>query len=136
MLTISRKFDFAAAHYLPDYDGPCSRVHGHNYELEVIVAGTPVQTGPKAGMILDFSILKKVVEEKILSRLDHENLNKFFSNPTTEIICQWMFFDLKPEIEALGKSERHPRQANGDIKLVSVKLSESPDKTNAEFSEG
>ena len=41
-------FDFSAAHRLPLYEGPCLRMHGHNYKLRVSVRGSP---DPKTGML-------------------------------------------------------------------------------------
>ena len=59
-------------------------MHGHSYRLEVAVRG-PVQTdGPARGMIVDFDDIERVVNERIVDRLDHQTLNDFIENPTAE----------------------------------------------------
>lgn len=68
-LTVQR--GFSAAHHLRDYEGPCSRMHGHNYRVEITVAGPqPLQNG----MLLDFGELKALCDE-VLDALDHRCLN-------------------------------------------------------------
>ena len=78
---------FDAAHYLPNYEGKCSRMHGHTYRLIVEVEGKP---NPKTGMVIDFSILKDIINEHILIYLDHQILNAVIKNPTAENIATWI----------------------------------------------
>jgi len=61
------------AHALHGYDGPCKNVHGHSYRLLVTVSGVPVSDGasPKNGMLIDFNILREIVQKKIIDRFDH-----------------------------------------------------------------
>ena len=59
------EFSFAAAHRLPRYEGPCFRLHGHNYKFLVGVEG---EVDPATGMIADFGKIKEVVSEEVLSR--------------------------------------------------------------------
>jgi len=61
------------SHALLNYDGLCRNIHGHSYKLQVTIAGEPVQVAgsPKDGMVIDFSILKKLIQEQIISKLDH-----------------------------------------------------------------
>jgi len=70
---ISKRFHFEMAHALYGYDGRCRNIHGHSYNLDVTVSGTPLdQPGhPKDGMILDFSQLKEIVKSNITQRFDH-----------------------------------------------------------------
>src|SRR5262249_39824775 len=60
--------EFAAAHRLPFYDGPCKRLHGHNYRLRVTLAGRP---SPQDGMVRDFDEVKRKVWDTCLVALDH-----------------------------------------------------------------
>ena len=102
---ITRRETFAAAHRLfkPELGdeenfklfGKCSNPnwHGHNYTLEVVVSG---EVDKSTGFVLDISILKKVIKEKIISKVDHKNLNTetdFMQglNPTSEniVIAIW-----------------------------------------------
>lgn len=61
------------SHALLNYDGLCRNIHGHSYKLQITVAGEPMQEAgnPKDGMVIDFTILKKIIQEQIISRLDH-----------------------------------------------------------------
>ena len=72
-IRLTRSFTFDMAHALPGYDGPCRNIHGHTYRLSVSLLGTPLlEPGhPKDGMVFDFAVLKKTVEQSILSSFDH-----------------------------------------------------------------
>lgn len=107
-LFVTRQFTFSAAHHLTDYYGECERPHGHTYRLAVTVKG-PVQ---KNGLVIDFVVLKKHVEQKILSKLDHTDLNDFFKNPSAELIAVWIWKQLKN----IGK------ETGTKVKLVEIKL--------------
>lgn len=81
---VTRKVHFNAAHRLHnpaksdawnrETFGKCNHPnwHGHNYTLEVTVAGTP---NPDTGYVVDLSLLKRILYEKIISKVDHKNLN-------------------------------------------------------------
>jgi 6-pyruvoyltetrahydropterin/6-carboxytetrahydropterin synthase len=92
------EFYFAAAHRLPRYEGPCFRLHGHNYQMFVAVEG---EVDPKTGMIFDFGVLKQVVQEHVMSRVDHRNLNDVLDNPTAENIARWVWETLAPHLPGL-----------------------------------
>ena len=66
-MIVLKEFEFDAAHYLPSYNGKCEHLHGHTYKLVVKVDGRP----DMEGMVLDFSLLKKIVQTKVLRKLDH-----------------------------------------------------------------
>lgn len=91
-------FHFCAAHSLPYYDGPCRRMHGHNYKVTVTLGGTP---NPKDGMIRDFDEIKKTVWDLVLSKCDHQTLNDFMDNPTAENVVTWMWESLAPQLPGL-----------------------------------
>lgn len=61
------------SHALLNYDGLCRNIHGHSYKLQITIAGEPLNDAgsPKDGMVIDFSILKKIVQQHIVSNLDH-----------------------------------------------------------------
>jgi 6-pyruvoyltetrahydropterin/6-carboxytetrahydropterin synthase len=79
---LTRRITFAAAHVLrrSDWDdernqavfGACAGDHGHNYVLEVSVAGEP---DPETGMILNLKDLDRVVREAVVAHVDHRHLN-------------------------------------------------------------
>ncbi len=93
-MRICREFYFDAAHHLKDYKGKCEKVHGHTYKLEVTVSGEVGENG----MVVDFNDLKKIVDESIIDKLDHCNLNDLFDNPTTENIVLWIYNRLRERI--------------------------------------
>ncbi len=70
---VTKEFRFEMAHLLTDYDGLCRNIHGHSYVLQVTVKGKMERNpdSPKNGMVLDFGLLKKIVNEQIVDRLDH-----------------------------------------------------------------
>lgn len=84
MYEILIKTHFDAAHFLPDYDGKCSHLHGHRWTVEVAYVFDDVG---KDGFCIDFSILKK---ELGLILPDHALLNDYLFNPTAENISKWL----------------------------------------------
>lgn len=89
-ITITKIFEFTAEHYLPYHKGACKNLHGHNYKLEITITGPIQKEGSARGMIMDFGMLKTIVEHQILAEFDHSNLNKLFDNPTAEIMVKNM----------------------------------------------
>lgn len=83
-LYLTRIYRFSASHHLSSPHlskeenrslyGKCGQEagHGHNYILKVTLKGSP---GPETGMIVDCEKMDSLIKEKVLSRLDHENLN-------------------------------------------------------------
>ncbi|OGJ52217.1 6-carboxytetrahydropterin synthase QueD [Candidatus Peregrinibacteria bacterium RIFOXYB2_FULL_32_7] len=92
---ITKIFHFSSAHFLTDYHGKCENLHGHNYKLEITVKGDM----QKNGMVIDFAILKKIVKENIIEKLDHKNLNDLFKNPSAENICIWIWEELENKFD-------------------------------------
>ncbi|MCQ2320454.1 MAG: 6-carboxytetrahydropterin synthase [Bacteroidales bacterium] len=73
MIRLTKIFHFDMAHVLKDYDGPCRNIHGHSYELRVTVKGEPIcdPLSPKNGMVMDLHDLKCLVNDNVVSKLDH-----------------------------------------------------------------
>jgi len=73
ILRVTKRFTFEMAHALYNYDGNCQYIHGHSYKLYATVLGLVNNTpgSPKDGMVCDFSVLKKIVNEKIVEPYDH-----------------------------------------------------------------
>ncbi len=89
-MLVSKEFTFDAAHFLTKYHGKCENLHGHTYRLRVTVDG-PVG---EDDMVMDFCVLKELVGERVLGKLDHADLNKLFENPTTEVIVKWIWDEI------------------------------------------
>lgn len=83
--------DFAAAHTLRDYPGACSRMHGHNWKVEVEVIASALD---KVGMAIDFKTIKRVTRQ-VTDELDHRYLNEILPfdeiNPTAENIAAYIY---------------------------------------------
>jgi 6-pyruvoyltetrahydropterin/6-carboxytetrahydropterin synthase len=68
MLSITKIFNFEAAHRISNYNGACKNIHGHTYKLLVTLSG---EEPGEDDMLIDFKVLKKIVQEHIISPLDH-----------------------------------------------------------------
>ena len=120
MFTISKAFSFSASHTLDELpEGhPCLRLHGHNYVVELVLAGEELDA---SGFVVDYLDLK-CVGEAIDDRLDHRHLNDVLPGPTSaEAIARYVY-DLAREVLPGPAASR----------LVAVRVSETP-KTCAEF---
>ena len=112
-VTVCRKEHFNAAHRLhnpewtdaqnQEFFGKCNNphYHGHNYELIVKVTGYP---DPQSGYVYDMKKLKDIVQDRVISKFDHRNLNldteEFRSvNPTAENIALVVWNLIRPELE-------------------------------------
>ena len=111
-MTLTRVYEFAASHRLdspflsPEENlrlfGKCNNPagHGHNYVLEVSVAGEPDE---RTGMMVDLGALDQTVHQEVVDRYDHKNLNvdipEFQGRPTTsEIVAIEIFERLKDQV--------------------------------------
>lgn len=83
--------DFASAHTLRDYPGACSRMHGHNWKVELEVVAAQLDN---IGMGIDFKKIKQATL-KVTDELDHRYLNELTAfeniNPTAENIAVHIF---------------------------------------------
>lgn len=71
MYYITAKADFDSAHFLAGYQGKCRHIHGHRWSIVGKFAGETLQSqGEQAGMLLDFSDVKKALRD-LADSLDH-----------------------------------------------------------------
>jgi 6-pyruvoyltetrahydropterin/6-carboxytetrahydropterin synthase len=107
---VGRRESFNAAHRLwnpdlPDDEnqrlfGKCANLHGHNYVLEVLVAG---EIDPDTGYVLDLKVLSEVIARQVIRDVDHRNLNTdvpWLSGriPTAENLALAFWERLRPEL--------------------------------------
>jgi 6-pyruvoyltetrahydropterin/6-carboxytetrahydropterin synthase len=131
MVYLTRRYRFSAGHRLhtealsPEENlrvyGKCNNPngHGHNYLLEVRVAGA---INAATGMVFDLVKLDGIVAERVLDKLDHKNLNLDMENfrakvPTTENLCLEIYNLLRHPLEEAG--------AEGGLQLNRIRLEET-----------
>ncbi len=95
-LLLSQEFKFDAAHNLINYHGKCEKLHGHTYKLRVTLEGKP---DPLTGMLMDFSIFKNLVNDKIIEKLDHSYINDNIKLSTAENIAEWIWNRLEKPLK-------------------------------------
>ncbi len=130
MVFLTRRATFSASHYYwnetwsaarnEQVFGKCANRngHGHNYTLEVTVAGEP---DPVTGFVVDLKWLKDVIEREVLAVYDHRHLNLEVPEfaraiPTTENIAIAVWRRLQPAVSAAGGA-----------KLSRVRVYETPE---------
>lgn len=108
MVYVTRREVFSSSHRLynpalsdeenENLFGKCSNPngHGHNYTLEVVVAG---EIDPMTGYVIDLSVLKKIIKQNVIAKIDHKNLNldvEFLKNkiPSSENIAMGIWGQL------------------------------------------
>lgn len=131
LLTVTRTYDFSASHRLhsealsdsenAEIFGKCNweNGHGHNYEIEVTLAGSP---DPRIGQLWDGGCLDKIVSEEVLLPYDHKHLNydtaDFRSlNPTSENLTKVIWDNLLRRLSA---------EDLGEVRLYRVAVRETP----------
>jgi 6-pyruvoyltetrahydropterin/6-carboxytetrahydropterin synthase len=119
MIYVTRRAEFSASHYFHNPGlsaeenrrlfGKCNNPngHGHNYTLEVTVAG---EVDATTGMVMDLKDLKKLLESEVIELMDHKFLNKevpvFAAKiPTTENVAVEIWKLLAPKLRS-GKLHR------------------------------
>ena len=128
MVYLTRKLEFSASHlyHNPAFSaeenrrvfGKCNNPHGHghNYTLEVTIAGEP---DPRTGMVLDLKELKEILQREVVERMDHRHLNIEVPElkgliPTCENVALVIWKLLEPRITT-GKLDRVRLYESSDI---------------------
>lgn len=105
---LTKEFTFEAAHRLPQVpaDHKCYRMHGHGFRVEIAVAG---EIDVSMGWLVDYADLQAAVEPIIKGELDHRSLNDVpgLENPTSEMLCVWLWRRLVPALPGLVRVTVH-----------------------------
>ncbi len=117
MFELKVKSRFAAAHQLTMVGEKCENLHGHNWNVEVYVAG---ETLNEAGVLVDFGDIKKAVRS-IMKSLDHKFLNDHEA-----------FKEIQPSSEQIAifiaeQMKIHVREMNLPVNVSRVSAWESED---------
>ncbi|MBQ9608213.1 MAG: 6-carboxytetrahydropterin synthase QueD [Lachnospiraceae bacterium] len=109
MYTLKTVAGFDSAHFLKDYDGKCSNIHGHHWSVEVIVGNDELNKDNQTrGMVVDFAELKKDLRE-LTEELDHSLIIERGSlrEKTLEALKEENFriieLDMRPTAENFAK---------------------------------
>jgi len=112
-MKISRIFWFSMGHTLHDYQGKCANLHGHNYQLSVIVESDTLND---QGMVMDFGDMKDIVKPIIDKQYDHRFLvyqrdpradTLKLLDPTVKIVqfnptAEWLVLDIEERLLKAG----------------------------------
>jgi len=119
MFEISVEGSFSAAHHLINYNGPCEKIHGHNWNVKATVMCEKTNS---IGIGIDFRVLKNLLSQ-VLKELDHTDLNSIFEpmglNPSSENCAKYIYEKLELLI------------ANNPCKLIKVEVTETHGNTAA-----
>ena len=119
MYEVSVEHTFAAGHALRNYKGRCENVHGHNWRIEVTIAGDKLDS---AGMLVDFLDLKRIINAAV-DPLDHRFLNEIppfdTVNPSAENIAEHLYRAISTGLE--GANDSAP------VQVTQVKVWETDD---------
>ena len=134
-IRLTRRFVFDMAHALLSYDGPCKNIHGHTYSFSLTLLGDPLQAPghPKDGMVYDFSLLKGIVERKVLQQFDHAlvlsaNENEDLVRNIADRYEKVVLLKLQPTCEhlLLHFIELVKNELPENLKLDAARLDETP----------
>ena len=143
-IRLTKEFRFEMAHALWNYDGLCKHFHGHSYILRVTVKGEPNsdESSPKYGMVMDFGLLKQIVHEEVVDRLDHALMvNKNSDYKALLSIPQMgdrvILTDYQPTCENLlsDMAQRITSRLPSDVVLHSLRLNETANSYAEWFAE-
>jgi 6-pyruvoyltetrahydropterin/6-carboxytetrahydropterin synthase len=96
---VAKKIHFSAAHRLKGLEEghPCKKLHGHNWEVEVVLqGGKPANQA----ILVDFRELAAAMGI-ITTRYDHGDLNQFFDNPTCEEVALAILLEVRTQFPDL-----------------------------------
>jgi 6-pyruvoyltetrahydropterin/6-carboxytetrahydropterin synthase len=119
-MDIFRIFHLQCARRLPalPHTHPCSRLHGHSFEVQLTVSG---DIDPVLGWVLDFADIE-AAWHPIHAALDHRYLNDIagLGNPTSENLAVWLWQQLKPVLPGLSHVKVMETHDSGCIYTGSV----------------
>ena len=125
MFEVSVEDTFAAGHALRGYRGKCENPHGHNYKVQITLAGEDLD---HIGLLYDFKDLKAAMGE-VVDRLDHQYLNDIVPfkemNPSAENMARYFYQECSTRLQSATQ---------GRVRVKQVKIWET-DTTTATYFE-
>ena len=105
-MIVYRSFRIHASRFLPNLsdDHICKRMHGHTFNIKVFIWG---EINKKDGFVIDFYEIDSIFNKHIHPLIDHKVLNEVsgLENPTSEILCKWIWDNLEEYIVGLYRIE-------------------------------
>ncbi len=134
-ITISRRFEWDAAHRIAGHEGACKAIHGHRYAAEVVVTAPQVDA---LGRVVDYGVLKALIGDWIDSHFDHSALfDRNDAEPAVKAVAElngqlgkpvyWL--DTPPTAEAIVAELAGviaPMLAQRGLTLTRIRLWETP----------
>jgi queuosine biosynthesis protein QueD len=112
MFEVSVEQTFAAGHALRNYHGKCENVHGHNYRVEITIAGEQLNS---IGLLVDFVEVKRLMSG-VVDYLDHQFINELSPfdviNPSAENMAKYFYDEVS-------------RGIPGEVRIAQVKIWET-----------
>jgi len=125
MFRVSREIHFCYGHRLPDYEGKCKHLHGHNGKVLITIEAPGLDD---RGMVHDFSDIKRAVSQWIEDHLDHRMLLRR-DDPAVPVLKKLgeplFLMDLNPTAENIARII-FDVAAERDLPVVEVRLWETP----------
>lgn len=134
MIQITKIFRFEMAHAIYGYAGKCKNIHGHSYVLHVTVADNSDENYfiSAPGFIIDFKQLKKIINETVIHKLDHQLVlsNQYVqSNGLLQRHENIFLWEMEPSVENMLIYIKQNLQSAfpTEIRLIKLKLFETAD---------
>ncbi|MDR2092753.1 MAG: 6-carboxytetrahydropterin synthase QueD [Azoarcus sp.] len=138
-MRITRRLEFDAGHRIPAHASQCRNLHGHRYVIEISLDGDIIDAPANAvnGMVMDFSEIKRIAWEKLVSRWDHAFLVWREDTRVVEFLAslpghKTVIFDTVPTAENLAAAafdilDAAYRDIYGNsLRLERIRLFETP----------
>lgn len=138
-MLITRRLEFDAGHRIPNHRSQCRHVHGHRYAIEVTLRGDIIdrEGAPDEGMVMDFSDVKAILHEKVVSRWDHAFLVYAKDRVMTDFLAtipdhRTVVLESVPTAENLAKTAfrilhgAYRDQYGNHLRLERVRIYETP----------
>ena len=102
-MELRQQFQIESARYLTGLppSHPCAQMHGHSFKITLTLVG---DVDPVAGWVMDYHEITQAINP-LLKQLDHKVLNNVagLENPTSEMLCLWLYKKIKEKIPQLNK---------------------------------
>jgi 6-pyruvoyltetrahydropterin/6-carboxytetrahydropterin synthase len=138
-MLITRRLEFDAGHRIPNHNSQCKHLHGHRYAIEITLSGEIItEEGiSEQGMVMDFSDVKHIAQEKLVGQWDHAFLVYRNDKPVCDFLAslpnhKTVTLDVVPTAENLAQvafeilEPAYQDTFGNNLRLEQVRLYETP----------